>query len=540
MSSEQVTEKPQRAPNRRKRFSFGQSTFWTVLGSLLPGSGLLAAGRRRRLGLIVLAIFCLAVLGLAIWAAVDMSSLIRLAVRPSFLIGLTIVLPILALIWVAVIVRTHLDLRPAALTTLQRGFGAALVGVLAFAVVAPMAVASRYSYDQASLVTQVFAGGESKSGTRPDLGGDDPFQDKERVNIALLGADDSADGEEGNIRTDTMMVASINTRTGNTTIVTIPRQTMNLPFPADSPLHEYYPNGFSGYTEAEGMANNLYYAVPNEVPADVLGETDDLGADALKLALGEATGLKVDYYAMINFTGYEELVDALGGITVNINYYVPIGGNTDLGIPPDDQLAPGPDQHLDGFEALWFARGRYGLDDYQRNERQRCSVNAIIEQANPVNLLQRYEAIANASKAMVETDIPQDVLPAIVDLSLKVQSEGEVRSIAPFDGDNALSTGSPDYDELRSRVEKALGESEAPPEDDQPAGSGGDGSGGGDGSEPAETSEPEPSEEPSTEPDDSGAEETAADDQPASENLTDSCAYNAEEAEASTPYVLRN
>ena len=111
------------------------------------------------------------------------------------------------------------------------------------------------------------------------------------------------------------------------------------------------------------------------------------------------------------------MINALGGITVNINTYIPIGGNTDLGIPPKEYLKPGPNQHLKGREALWYARGRYGSDDFARMDRQRCVIDAIIKQANPANMLARYEEIAKAGKEIVKTDMPQEVLPLMVDLS---------------------------------------------------------------------------------------------------------------------------
>jgi LCP family protein required for cell wall assembly len=140
----------------------------------------------------------------------------------------------------------------------------------------------------------------------------------------------------------------------------------------------------------------MYDNVPATVPKNILGKTDNLGADVLKLSVGEAIGLKIDYYVLIDLAGFKKLIDALGGITVNINTYVAIGGSTDEHRPPNSWLHPGANQHLNGAKALWFARGRYGADDFQRMDRQRCVVDAIIQQANPANVLTRYEAIALA------------------------------------------------------------------------------------------------------------------------------------------------
>ena len=152
-----------------------------------------------------------------------------------------------------------------------------------------------------------------------------------------------------------MIVASIDTKTGNTTLFSLPRNTANMPFPLTSPLRHYYPNGFTNgdSQDPECFLNAMYEAVPRHVPKDILGPTDNLGADALKLSVGEALGLTVDYYVLINLRGFETLVNALGGITVNVNSYVPIGGVSEANrnIPPSDYIEPGPNQKLNGRKA---------------------------------------------------------------------------------------------------------------------------------------------------------------------------------------------
>ena len=135
----------------------------------------------------------------------------------------------------------------------QRLVGGVLVGVLAFAVAAPMAVAARYSYDQASLVSSVFKSEkDTKSATRPsgwdadatEAPGEpqpsvDPWAKKPRLNLLLLGGD-AGKGRTGT-RTDTVIVASIDTKTGDTTLISLPRNTGRMPFPADSPAAQVLP-----------------------------------------------------------------------------------------------------------------------------------------------------------------------------------------------------------------------------------------------------------------------------------------------------------
>ncbi len=459
---------------------FRRTVGFTVLGAVFPGAGLLAAGRRA-VGSVVLAVFVLTLVAIGIAALVDRDALVSIGVNPTMLRRLTVVLVVVAALWVVVVAATHLALRHRP-TRPQRIIGGVLVGVLAFAVAAPLAVAARTAYVSAGLVGTMFqSSANSNSATRPTFApthaGDkeqssDPWADKARLNILLLGGD-AGKGRVGT-RTDTVILASIDTKTGDTTLFSLPRNTARMPFPSDSPLKRYYPNGFTdGDPEnAEFFLNAMYRDVPVRVPDDVLGKTDNLGADVMKLSVGQALGLKVDYYALINLQGFSKMVDALGGVRLNVNTYIPIGGNTDLHIPPKEYLHPGPDQKLDGRSTLWYARGRYGSDDFARMDRQRCVINAMIKQANPTNVLTRYEDIANASKSIVYTDIPQEVLPAMVDLSLRVK-KGNVRSVVFKNGVSGFLSADPDFSEMRSRVKKAIGETKSDSTPTKSTGSGG-------------------------------------------------------------------
>jgi len=155
------------------------------------------------------------------------------------------------------------------------------------------------------------------------------------------------------------------------------------------------------------------------------------------------------------------MINALGGIKLNINTYIPIGGDTDRHIPPKEYLKPGPNQKLNGRSALWYARGRYGSDDFARMDRQRCVINAIIKQANPTNMLARYEDIVKAGKQLVYTDMPREVLPLMVDLSLRAK-DGNVRSVVFKSGVDGFSSGNPNFPLMRKRVKAAISESKHP------------------------------------------------------------------------------
>ena len=448
------------APGHRR--GFGAALGWTVLGALVPGTGYLAAGRRR-LGAIVLAVFLLLVAG-AVWLATGGQRLAaRAAVDTDVLLWATAGIGVLALLWIVVVVTGYRMLVPRGTPRGRHVVGAFVVALLVAGVAVPAAVTGHVVLTSRDLIGGVFAD-DRRSATVPESS--DLFGNRERVNVLLLGGD-GGEGREG-VRTDTVIVASTDTETGDTVLFSLPRNLEELPFPADSPLGEVYPEGFDAGSESESLLNAVYRNGPAAHP-DILGPTDDPGADFLKLGVGEALGLRIDYYVLVNLEGFSRLVDALGGITVNVNYYVPINGIPDTRQLPDDYIAPGPNQEMDGATALAFARGRFGLTDYDRMARQRCTIDAIIEAADPVTLLQRYQELAATTEDIVSTDIPRSVLDDFVDLAFLVKDAG-IRSVV-FD-DTVIDPAYPDFDRMRQLVRDAIDppavEPSGPPAEETP------------------------------------------------------------------------
>ena len=314
----------------------------------------------------------------------------------------------------------------------------------------PGAVAA-YAVATAGLVTKVFD--NNTTATAPHLDAKDPWAGKPRVNILLLGGDGDI-GREG-VRTDSMILLSMDTHTGRTVSFSLPRNMADAQFPEGSPLRMLYPNGFSDGDPADG--NYMLNAVYRDVPMyhlHVLGQSHNEGADAIKEAISGTLGIPVDYYLLANLTGFRDIVNAMGGVTVNINEPIAIQGDTSDHIPPIGYLRPGPDQHLDGYHALWFARDRWGADDYQRMDRQRCMIKAIIDAANPGRLLTRYLDLVKAGKKIVLTDIPKELGPALVDLALKVK-DAKIKSVV-FRASDKFSSADPDFAYIRATVQSAL------------------------------------------------------------------------------------
>jgi len=433
-----------RTPHRAG--SFRGALGWTVLNALLPGTGFLATGRRV-LGGVVLVLFLLLAAGGAWLATGGRRAAVRAAADTSSLLWIVVGIGAATFLWAAVVVVGHLLLVPRGTGRGQRAVGGLVVALLLAAAAVPAAVAGRFALEGRDLIADVFPDG-GRSATVDD--DPDPFGDQERVNVLLLGGD-GGEGREG-VRTDTVIVASIDTESGDTTLFSLPRNLEELPFPASSPLAALYPDGFDAGSESESLLNAVYRNGPAMYP-DALGPTDNPGADFLKLGVGEALGLRLDYYVLINLEGFSRLVDALGGITVNVNYWVPIGGEPTLRIPPDDYIAPGPNQRLDGFTALEFARGRYNLTDYDRMDRQRCTIDAIVDAADPITLLRKYQQLARTTRDVVFTDIPRSALDDFVDLAFLVK-DADIRSVV-FD-DSVITPAYPDYDRIRGIVALAL------------------------------------------------------------------------------------
>ncbi|WP_193609202.1 LCP family protein [Nocardioides lijunqiniae] len=492
-------------PRRRRTQGLPGTLGMTLLGALFPGSGYLYAGRKA-IGAVILGIWLALLGGFAWYFGRDVRTAIDLAFDPTRLKVAALVLALGVLVWVFVVLTSYRLVRPRARPRWHTTVGNAAVGLLCLAVLVPAGMASRYAFAQADLVETVFD--DNASATVPEgITEKDPWGGRERVNVLLLGGD-GGEGRTG-VRTDTVILVSMDTRSGKTVMFSLPRNMMYAQFPESSPLHELYPEGYgAGTAEEEAgfyMLNAVYGQIPERHPG-VLGKSDNEGADAIKQAVAGSLGVRVDYYLLANLSGFKQVVDAMGGVTVNINEPVAIEGNTDAGIPPVGYLDPGPDQHLDGYHALWFARGRWGSDDYERMERQRCMVSAIVEAANPVNLLTRYLDLVKAGKEIVYTDIPLDIAPAFVELAMEVKN-AKVKSVV-FKASDKFFSGDPDYDYVRQTVQRAL--HPKPPKTPKPPTSEGPGS-------PGTPVPPDSGTDPGTDP-----ESTDIPD----EDTQDACAYN--------------
>ena len=174
-------------------------------------------------------------------------------------------------------------------------------------------------------------------------------------------------------------------------------------------------------------------------------------------------GVDIDYYVEVNMAGFASIIDAVGGVTVDVGPTpLPIGGVLPDGrhVKPSGYVPAGV-QHLDGDQALWFARSRRDSDDYNRMGRQRCLLQSLLQQKSPTDVITHFQDIAAATTNSVATNIPQEVLGALVALAgdkpLALQSISFDPNLPdPNQPDGRFNTSRVDVSYMREVVQNAF------------------------------------------------------------------------------------
>jgi polyisoprenyl-teichoic acid--peptidoglycan teichoic acid transferase len=451
-AGQSVRSTPVRNPDLTSQSEMTRRAWWLIgMNLVIPGSAQSLAGSHRlgRFGLGAT---------LVAWALIVVAAAVWLFARPTLYDALTnswaltvgqILLAFYAVLWVV------LTLDTLRLTRLVKTGAAARGAIAGLAVVALIATAGTSAYAAyiagvtRSTITSVFS--SDRQYAQPING---------RYNVLLLGGD--AGPDRVGLRPDSISVVSVDAATGATTMIGVPRNMQRVPFVAGSPLYGPYPNG---YNCGDNCLISFLYTYAQGNPSLYPNATKDgssPGIEATKDAVEGVLGIKIQYYVLIDMAGFSDLVNALGGVTIDVTERLPInGGQAPDGTPIDVEgwINPGV-QHMNGFTALWYVRSRHSSSDYDRMARQRQLETAVLAQFSPALVLSKFQAVADASKQIVKTDIPSSMLGAFVNLADKARTQktSQLELVPP-----TVDEIEPNFPEIRSLVAQALTTSTSSP-----------------------------------------------------------------------------
>ncbi len=249
-------------------------------------------------------------------------------------------------------------------------------------------------------------------------------------NILLLGVDLRPDHPEEGVRSDTVQLLHLDPGGGWANLLAIPRDSLaNVPGLGEAKINRAFAQGYSSAPTGQPLADGMALA------ADTVEQFLQL----------PQLGQRIDYVATINFDGFAALVDALGGVEVDVPYRI-----VDPDYPTPDFgtrvliIEAGP-HHMDGPRALEYVRTRHADSDFGRGQRQQQVLQAMSAalRAKPAPL--RIFAglrVVNAASGAIQTTLPVGRLDALLlGLSLSSFNPAALNSAAPVAGDRGRQRG---------------------------------------------------------------------------------------------------
>jgi LCP family protein required for cell wall assembly len=285
----------------------------------------------------------------------------------------------------------------------------------------------------------------------------EPWEETGRLNILLVGVDNQA----GGFRTDSMIVVSVDTTSHKVVMFSIPRDTSGVPLPPNSRLSALYGRSYPYKLNTLWKYSDKYRDL---FPGG--------GADALKQAIGFlffGDQAAISYYVLVDLIGFQKVVDALGGVTIDVP--APVVDNGFPGVPGTTlhrriYIAAGI-QHMNGEQALAYVRSRKAsnyYNDYNRSARQQQLLVALQQQADFVYISTHVSELMDALSQAIHTDLPEgpDVLGALIDEARQIRSKDIITYAfsPPTYGISSTVSGTyvfiPNVDAIRKAVQGAL------------------------------------------------------------------------------------
>jgi len=265
-------------------------------------------------------------------------------------------------------------------------------------------------------------------------------QGNPRVNVLLVGLDQRWEVQHRSFRTDTIMIASLHADTNEALLFSIPRDL---------------------YVEVPGHGKRRINI------AHVLGETQNYpgGGPALLMdTIRQDFGIPLHGYVMIDFQGFRETVDLLGGVDIYVdkeiwdNHYPDDrGGEITIHIPAGQQ-------HMDSETLLVYCRTRHGSDDFDRMTRQQKALVALGKKALSLQMLPRLPELLQTMSQTFYTDLSLTTLIQLANMASQVDPDN-IRSVVidrsyldpsqrqPGDEPSLLY---PDWDKVHALVDEAF------------------------------------------------------------------------------------
>ncbi|MFD2612778.1 LCP family protein [Paenibacillus gansuensis] len=229
--------------------------------------------------------------------------------------------------------------------------------------------------------------------------------------LLLLGLDSRK--QTHTMLTDVIMVVTLNPKTKHATIVSIPRDTrMEVP-------------GFNRVSKA----NSYYAAFHNK------NDYNDPVDTNMKSFFGKYLDVPIDYVSTINFQGFREVVDAVGGVEVDIDMDMRY---TDSADGTDIDLKKGDNQLLNGDNALDFVRyrksnhGTGASSDLERNARQQQVIHQLVDKLKSFQGITKINGIFKALGDNVSTDIQEEQLKSFITTYIGISNDNI--EYIPLDG----------------------------------------------------------------------------------------------------------
>lgn len=207
---------------------------------------------------------------------------------------------------------------------------------------------------------------------------------EETVNFLLIGSDQR---HGASFRTDTMIVAILRPNEGQVSLISIPRDLwVSIPTEGNQRINTAYENG-----ELNGYPGG--------------------GAALLKDTIQYNLGIRIDHTALVDFDGFRQIVDTLGGVDVPVSCPYTDWRLIDPTFNPELEdnwnlytVSPGV-IHMDGDLALWYARSRQKSSDFDRGRRSQEVLRALFNHALQTNTLTRIPELYSNFKDSVDTDL---------------------------------------------------------------------------------------------------------------------------------------